>query len=211
MAGALGLAGIRAGQDPSRLRPPPRAAGPEERRPAVGIDGGRGAGPGGWVDPWRHAPRRRRRREGRAAPRGPRALRDRGGRCIVSVRAAGGCEARRVAAARHRGSPVLPERPSPHCLAGIVARPLGGRRAAARIRLGVPATGRIAQRRRRPAQHVHRIQGRLGAALVRRVRPDDRRGVGPLGGDRRGARALGFASDGDEPPAARDAGAPADR
>src|SRR5947209_8409770 len=69
------------------------------------------------MGPRRAAPRRRRRREGRAGPRGPGTLRDRGGRRLVPVRAAGGSEARCVSAARDRGAPVLPELPSPHCLA----------------------------------------------------------------------------------------------
>ena len=99
----------------------------------------------------------------------------------------------------------------PGPVARVVARPVGGRPPAPRVRLAVPGGGRHDQPRRRPAEHVQELQGRLGAAAVQRVRDDAAAVVRRLGGDRRGARALRAAPHELQPFAAGGAGHAAGR
>ena len=151
------------------------------------------------------------RRQGRRADRDPRPLHDRGRRRGEPVREAGRGAPRRLPAARHRGPPLLPHALPPRPVVRVLARPVGRRPAAARLRMAVPGRGGPDQPGRRPAEHVQGLQADLRAAAVRRVLDDAARRVGDLGGDGRGTRAVGSAADEPEPRAPGRAGHAPDR
>ena len=142
------------------------------------------------------------RRARRGARHGAGALRRRGRRRGQPIREARRRPARRDPAARDRGPPLLPGHLSPRAVVRVVAGPVGGRPAAARLRVAVPGRRRSDQPRRRSAQHVQGIQGHLRAAAVQRLRDDAARGVGHLRGDGGGTRPVGATADEPEPGAA---------
>ena len=152
-----------------------------------------------------------RRRQGRRAHADPCAVRDRRRRRREPVRQARRDPARRLPPAGDRGPPLLPHRLPPRALVRVVARPVGGRPAAARLRLAVPRGGRPDQPGRGPAQHLQGLQADLGAAAVQRVRDDAARRVGDRRGARRRPGAVRPAADEHEPHAPGRAGHAPDR
>ena len=163
---------------------------------------------GGWVT-GRHAARRRR--QGRRAHRDQGPLHDRGRRRGEPLREARRGAPRRLPSARHRRPSLLPHALPPRTVVRVVARPVGRRPAAARIRMAVPGRRRTDQPGRRAAQHVQGLQADLGPAAVQRVLDDAAARVGDRRGHRRGAGALGPAADEPEPRAPGRAGHAADR
>ena len=135
----------------------------------------------------------------------------RGRRRGQPVREARRRPARRHEAARDRGPPVLPGHLSPRAVVRVVAGPVGGRPAAARLRVAVPGRRRAHQPRRRSAQHVQGVQGHLRAAAVQRVRDDAARPSGASRGDGGGARPVGPAADEPQPACRRPSGHAAGR
>ena len=168
--------GLRPGDAEGPIRSPARAARRQGRGALDGTD--RGGRPG----------HRRRVGAGRRGPpvRGPPgrhhhdpgAVRRRGGRRGWPVRPAGRRPPRRLAAVGDRRPPVLPDVVPPGTVVRVVARPVGRRDAAPRVRLALPGGRRADQPRRRAAQHVPAFRRGLRATALLGVRPDASRGVG---------------------------------
>ena len=132
-----------------------------------------------------------------------RPVRDRGRRRRRAASPARGRPPRRLAGRSASPPAATTARRPLRALARVLARPLGGRHAPARLRVALPAGRRLDQPRRRAPQHVQGLQGHLARSGCS---TRSRRCFPTIGGSPRrhaeGRHALGTAPDGLQPRAA---------